>query len=465
MESASAPPDFRAQPHLRWGHGMRRVQWLIALNLIVLVALVAIYAVYSIQQSTQAAARFDAQRAQTQAAIQHAKQQGYTDQDLKPVTNQQNQILAQGTSFWPNARAASYDHQSAQLEQLRGSLDGFLAKVMTQTKANVNQQVATGRTLLKQNADQGGDIASMQGQLEQIAQAVGGTASIRGVRELGSQAQHVNQEAAAQAAFLKQENAVLQQGAAAILAQSQDVDAIRTQAGSQVTQGRNDASLASYESKSGRFKQIDTLMAAYARMEFFTSKLAAPDLNQVALAAAAEQRYGGQIHQLLQAGMGPKHIVISFSGQHMWAYENGNQVKDMPVTSGPRGDTAFGTDFGPMKVLRSNHPWKMHSPWPPGSPFYYPDTMVNYAVFFTVTGEAIHDASWQPDATLGPGSQFSEGTRSHGCIHVPQALSGWVYSWADVGTPVDVLPYDGSPVSNQLSQMTTDNNGKPMSAA
>lgn len=465
MDSASAPPNFRAQPHLRWGHGMRRVQWLIALNLIVLVALAAVYAVYSIQQSSQAAARFDAQRTQTQGAIQHAKQQGFTDQDLKPITNQRDQILAQGTSFWPEARTASYARQSDQLAQLRGSIPGYLAKVVSQAKTNVNQQVTTGRTLLKQNADQGGDVASMQSRLDQIATAVGGTASIRGVRELGSQAQHVNQEASAQSALLKQENAVLQQAAAGLLAQTQDVNAIRTQAGTQLTQGRNEASLASYEAKAGRFKQIDTLMAAYARMEFFTSRLASPDLNQVAFGAAAEARYGGQIHQLLQSSMGPKHIVISFSGQHLWAYENGNQVNDMPVTSGPRGDTAFGTDFGPMKVLHSNHPWKMHSPWPPGSPFYYPDTVVQYATFFTITGEAIHDANWQPDSTLGPGSQFSEGTRSHGCIHVPQGLAGWVYGWADVGTPVDVLPFDGTPVSAQLAQMTTDNNGTPMSAS
>ncbi|MBO0688054.1 MAG: L,D-transpeptidase family protein [Candidatus Dormibacteraeota bacterium] len=441
------------------------MQWLIALNLIVLVALVAVYAVYSFQRSTQAASRFDAQRAQTQAAIQHAKLQGFTDQDLKPFTDQQNQILAQGTSFWPDARAASYDRQSAQLSQLRGSLDGFLAKVVTQAKANVNQQVATGHTLLQENAQQGGDVGSIQARLDQIAHAVAGTTSIQGIRELGSQAQHVNQEAAAQAAFLKQENAYLQQGAAALLAQTQDVNALRTQAGAQLAQGRNDASLAAYESKAGRFKQIDTVMAANARMEFFTGKLASPDLNQVALAAAAEQRYGGQIHQLMQAGLGPKHIVVSFSGQHLWAYQNGNQVNEMPVTSGPRGDTAFGTDFGPMKVLHADHPWKMHSPWPQGSPYWYPDTVVQYATFFTVTGEAIHDASWQPDSTLGPGSQFSEGTRSHGCIHVPQALAGWFYTWANVGTPVDVLPYDGSPVANQLSQMTTDNNGKPMSAA
>jgi lipoprotein-anchoring transpeptidase ErfK/SrfK len=126
--------------------------------------------------------------------------------------------------------------------------------------------------------------------------------------------------------------------------------------------------------------------------------------------------------------------------------------------------TDFGTDFGPMKVTMKSHPWTMHSPWPKGSPFWYPDTPVQWATFFTNTGESIHDASWQPDSTLGPGSQFDPSTRSHGCIHIPFDKAQWMFDWADVGVPVVVYPADGTPVANQLALATTNAQGTPGSA-
>ena len=107
----------------------------------------------------------------------------------------------------------------------------------------------------------------------------------------------------------------------------------------------------------------------------------------------------------------------------------------------------------------------MHSPWPPGNPLYYPDTVVQYASFFTNSGESFHDASWEPDSELGPGSQYDASTQSHGCVHIPLNLAAWMYGWAQVGTPVDVYPGDGTPVANQLGQMTTDDQGNPLNPA
>jgi len=136
---------------------------------------------------------------------------------------------------------------------------------------------------------------------------------------------------------------------------------------------------------------------------------------------------------------------------------------ETPVTTGIWGVGDFGTDFGPMKVLHKDHPWKMQSPWPKGSQYWYPDTVVQYATFFTNTGESIHDAAWESDSVLGPGSQYNLSTRSHGCIHVPFGDATWMYNWADVGMPVIVYPGDGSSVSNQLSKITTDDQGNPKS--
>jgi lipoprotein-anchoring transpeptidase ErfK/SrfK len=187
------------------------------------------------------------------------------------------------------------------------------------------------------------------------------------------------------------------------------------------------------------------------------------DVNQAAQGAAGTQRYGDQVHAALMGGLPPKIVLISFQAQHLWAYQGSQVAMETPVTTGIRGVTGYGTDFGPMKVVHKDHPWKMQSPWPHGSPLWYPDTVVQWATFFTNTGESIHDSYWEADSRLGPGSQYDASTRSHGCVHVPYGDAQWMYNFADVGTYVVVYSGDGSPVSNQLSQITTDDQGKPQS--
>ena len=467
MDSASSP-HIQIRSRLRDLRRGSLLRLLIAVNLIALLVVTAGYAIRSTRDANDAASSYQAERQQTQQAIQRAKASGFTDQDLAPITARFNRLGPVGGSFWPGTRSASYRQQTATAAALRKQLDQYLPQVVSGAKSDVAGQLATARTLLQQNAAQGGSVAPMQERLEAIQQRVGATTSIREVRELGGEVQRVSRDAATQGATLKQETAAIQQAAAALLAQTQDVNALRTSGTGMLTNSRNEATVAAYEAKAKRFKPIDTLMAANDRMEFFAPKLNAPDAQQVAFGTAAMQRYGGQVHQLLATNLARKQVIVYWEAQQMWAYQSGQQVQTTKVTTGPRGDTKLGTDFGPMKVLRKNHPWKMHSPWPQGSPNWYPDTDVQFAVFFTGSGEAFHDASWQQDSTLGPGSQYTEGTRSHGCIHVPWQgpnLAEWMYNWADLNMPVDVIPGNGQPVSDQLALMTTDNNGRPLNPA
>ena len=467
MDSASSP-DLRTRSRSGRLRGRSLLRLLIAVDLIALLVLTAAYAVRSTKDANDAAGTYQAERQQTQQAIQRARASGFTDQDLAPITAQLGRLGPVGGSFWPGTRSASYRKQTAAAVALRTELEQYLPQIVARARSDVTRQAATAETLLQQNAEQGGNVAPMQDRVRGIQGRAATTTSIREVRELGGEVQRVSSEAATQGATLKQENAAIQQGAAGLLAQTQDVNALRGQGTAALTAARNDATVAAYEAKAKRFKPIDTLMAANDRMEFFTSKLNAADVQQVAYGTAAMQRYGGQVHQLLMSNLSRKHVIVYWDAQRMWAYEKGQQVQTTLVTTGPRGDSKLGTDFGPMKVLRKNHPWKMHSPWPQGSPNWYPDTVVQYAVFFTGSGEAFHDANWQQDSTLGPGSQYTEGTRSHGCIHMPWQgpnLAQWMYSWADLNMPVDVVPGNGQPVSDQLGLMTTDNNGRPLNPA
>jgi lipoprotein-anchoring transpeptidase ErfK/SrfK len=116
--------------------------------------------------------------------------------------------------------------------------------------------------------------------------------------------------------------------------------------------------------------------------------------------------------------------------------------------------------MGPMKVLRKDSPWKMHSPWPKGSPYWYPDADVQMVLWFTKTGEGLHDASWQT-TPYGPDSQYGP-SASHGCIHVPLDVERSLFGWAEIGTPVLVIPGDGKPLAEQDAEKTTDDNGTPL---
>jgi hypothetical protein len=130
-----------------------------------------------------------------------------------------------------------------------------------------------------------------------------------------------------------------------------------------------------------------------------------------------------------------KWIVISLECQELSAYQGGQLVADTPITS---GRPALATDRGHTRVLRKNHPWLMVSPWPRGSPYYYTPSWVQYVTWFWPNGSGIHDASWEPDSALGPGSNLGA-YASHGCIHVTLSMAQWIYDWADVGIPVDVV--------------------------
>jgi hypothetical protein len=86
---------------------------------------------------------------------------------------------------------------------------------------------------------------------------------------------------------------------------------------------------------------------------------------------------------------------------------------------------------------------------------------VEKVVWFTNTGEGLHDGSWQP-CCWGPGSQYGA-YASHGCIHVPIETERFLFNWSSIGTPVIMYPGDGQPLDKQLAQITTDDQGNPFS--
>jgi lipoprotein-anchoring transpeptidase ErfK/SrfK len=418
--------------------------------------------------ANQAALAYQAKRAKLDASLRTAGQQGYTATDLAPITSQEGTLEATQKPWFVLDQEPYYSNLSTRTGQLQSQLTTLEQQVLDQARGEVTKQTSAAQASIAQAQQANASDQDLQGlrqRLDTVARAQGAAHTLKDYRAAGLQAQSVAQDAAAIAAQLQQERQQIVQAAQQLVALDGGNVATIQAAGNQALATANDSgSIIAYLAKEIQFKNADTAMRLSGRLARWSGLIGSSDASQAAQGAAAAQLYANQIHQIMLAGLPAKSVIVSFQDQHVWAYQGSQIVMDNAVTTGIRGVGDFGTDFGPMKILHKDHPWKFQSPWPKGSPHWYPDTVVQWTAFFTNTGEAFHDASWQPDSTLGPGSQYTQGLQSHGCIHIPADKAQWMYSWADVGMPVIVFPGDGSSPANQLSQMTTNDQGVPHSS-
>jgi len=165
------------------------------------------------------------------------------------------------------------------------------------------------------------------------------------------------------------------------------------------------------------------------------TKHAAKDLEQITGALTLQDHL---LQQAMSANLPDKALTISLKEQVLRAFEHGHQVFWTYVTTGRPGlETVTGT----FKVYWKVSPWIFHSPWPKGSPYWYPDSKSNLVMWF-YSGYAIHDAPWR--AYYGPGTQFThydplgENVGTHGCVNVPHQNMVWLWNWTPTGTPVVV---------------------------
>ncbi|GCE11441.1 L,D-transpeptidase [Tengunoibacter tsumagoiensis] len=140
-------------------------------------------------------------------------------------------------------------------------------------------------------------------------------------------------------------------------------------------------------------------------------------------------------------GEGQK-IVVSLSKQWLYAYQGEKEVFTTAVMT---GRPELPTPLGLYHILLKQHPTTFTSPWPEGSPNWYPPTYINYAMEFRPGGFFLHDTTWH--SIYGPGTntwhtdpEFGLQTGSHGCIGMPLDAAARLYQWAPLGTPVVVEP-------------------------
>ncbi len=138
--------------------------------------------------------------------------------------------------------------------------------------------------------------------------------------------------------------------------------------------------------------------------------------------------------------MNGKVIVVSLHEQAMRMYEDGRLVNAFLVTTGrPERPTPPGDWW----IEGKEAPTVFKSGVPEGSPDWYPDTPINYAMQYHSNGYFIHDSWWRND--YGPGTNFPHNDSSgdtfsaqgsHGCINLSKENAGRVYGFVDLYTSV-----------------------------
>jgi lipoprotein-anchoring transpeptidase ErfK/SrfK len=152
-----------------------------------------------------------------------------------------------------------------------------------------------------------------------------------------------------------------------------------------------------------------------------------------------------QIHQtdlklLKQYHKTGKALVISLKEQAMRVYNQGKLVNSFYVTTG-RPDRP--TPPGVWWVEDKLSPTVFKAGVPPGSPDWYPDTPINYAMQYHSGGYFLHDSWWRDD--YGPGTNYPHADSSgdsfsfqgsHGCVNISPGNAAWLYSYVDMNTSV-----------------------------
>ncbi|GHO49319.1 L,D-transpeptidase [Ktedonospora formicarum] len=138
--------------------------------------------------------------------------------------------------------------------------------------------------------------------------------------------------------------------------------------------------------------------------------------------------------------LGSQVIVVSFAEQAMRVYNGGQLVRAFQITAG-RPELPAVPGLWPEMWRKTKTVFK--SPYPKGSPYYYDDTKINYAILYHSGGYFLHDSWWRND--YGPGTQYfhidSSGNSSanygtHGCVNMPLDQAKWVYDNTSYSTSI-----------------------------
>ncbi len=136
-------------------------------------------------------------------------------------------------------------------------------------------------------------------------------------------------------------------------------------------------------------------------------------------------------------------LMVSLVEQVMRIYQSGRLLRSFYVTT---GRSELPSLPGVWATLDRRSPTTFKSADPKGSPYWFPDTPIKYAILYHWGGYFVHDAWWR--ASFGPGTQFPHEDAggntaynfdgSHGCINLSESDAAWVYQHTDWNTMIVV---------------------------
>jgi lipoprotein-anchoring transpeptidase ErfK/SrfK len=402
-------------------------------------ALVA--ALIFVQQVREAFAEqdFHAARAQVLAAQSHAREVGL---DAAEYSDLQRQEMTTAAAAPPSTsapfnqdRIAFFSRAATQEAQIKEQLETRVQKLLTETRDAAQGSVTQLAGAMQKAKQIGVDeqlLVEFDGLPSKAQIELDNAATVHAYRAVSSELKAPVSKLAMIIADQQATNKLVAQYVEQAAAQDHGDPAL-ARAGASAALAKVQADL-----QTARIFQMEVTV-----IDLHVQKLAGK-LSTVTTTADLEQVNGGlQVQgQVLQDAMTrtlpDKALTISLSEQMIRAYDHGNQVFWTYVTTGRPG---LETDAGNFKVYWKVSPWTMHSPWPKGSPYWYPDSKVQTVMWFN-GGAGIHDAPWR--GYFGPGTNvphwdpLGDNNGSHGCVNVPARNMSWLWNWTPTGTPVIV---------------------------
>jgi lipoprotein-anchoring transpeptidase ErfK/SrfK len=386
---------------------------------------------HQIWSASQAHSAWLAERSATASDLRHATALGLDGADLNRLSSTRDRLesapVPSANVLWSSAQA---DFFSAQ-KRSYSALDREIRKSLAADTRSTHRQALAAQGKLGDAVLRG---ATLQVDTSTAARALAANrADLLTAHSPRANRQIAGSLASVAAALERQ-----------IAAKEHRVDAIVSASGGSlsVIQQGSQAAVSSAQSQLALLalftKQAASDTATITRLE--AAVQAQSSARAAAIDEVALEDEGAAITAQASRMVPQKLIVVSTEDQTAWMYENGVQVYTTPVTT---GGPELPTDHGIFHIYLKESPFEFHSPWPVGSPYYYPPTPVSFWMPFD-GAEGLHDASWR--SNFGPGSNYQPtdlGTGyyilgTHGCVNLPYDAAQWVWDWAPVGTTVVV---------------------------
>jgi lipoprotein-anchoring transpeptidase ErfK/SrfK len=394
-----------------------------------------------VQQMREAFAEqdFQAARAQVMAAQARASELGLEKSEYSDLQRQELTTASEtppvASAPFNEERIAFFSRAAGQEVQIKQQLQTRVDKLMVETRDSAQSAVSQLTSSLQKAKQIGVDdqlLVEFAGVPSKAQIELEGAINVRAYRAVSAELKARLAKLSLIIADQENANKLIDQYAAQAAAQDHgDAGLARTGANAALAQVQG-------ELQTARIFSMDVSV-----VDLNVQKLTVK-LNSADTAASLDRVTGGLMVQAKVLGdamtqtLPDKALTISLSEQVIRAYDHGQQVFWSYVTTGRPG---LETDPGSFKVYWKVSPWTMHSPWPKGSPFWYPDSKVTMVMWFN-GGDGIHDAYWR--SRYGPGTNgphydpTGEDTGTHGCVNVPYSNMVWLWNWTPTGTPVFV---------------------------